>query len=68
MTVKRLKALLSIFPENMNVVISYDRYACDIEKISMVTDVDTNTVSVDIIAKYNKGVDEKAYMLVKTET
>lgn len=51
MTVKKLKALLSIFPDDMNVMITYDRNVRNIDKVSTVTDEDTNIVSVDLIAK-----------------
>ena len=51
MTVKKLIALLSLFPDDMNVMITYDRNVRNIDKVSTVTDVDTNIVSVDIVAK-----------------
>ena len=57
MTVKKLKKILDTFPDNMNVIITYDRAVRNIDKVSTVTDVNTNIVSVDIIAKEN--IDKK---------
>lgn len=51
MTVKKLKEILDTFPDNMNVMITYDRAIRNIDRISTVTDIDTNIVSVNIIAK-----------------
>lgn len=51
MTVKKLIALLSLFPDDMNVMITYDRNVRNIDKVSTVTDVDTDIISVNIIAK-----------------
>ena len=51
MTVKKLKEILNTFPDNMNVMITYGSAVRDIDKVSTVIDIDTNIVSVDIIAK-----------------
>ena len=51
MTVKELKEILNTFPDNMNVMITHDRAVRNIDSVSVVTDIDTNIVSVDIIAK-----------------
>lgn len=51
MTVKKLKEILSTFPDDMNVMVTYDYNVRNIDKVSTVTDIDTNITSVDIIAK-----------------
>lgn len=51
MTVKKLKDILGTFPDDMNVMITYDRAVRNIDKVSTVVDMDTDIVSVDIIAK-----------------
>lgn len=53
MKVKELKEILSTFPDNMNVQVTYDYYIRNIEKVSTVVDIDTNIKSVNIIAKKN---------------
>lgn len=51
MTVKELKEILDTFPDNMNIKVTCDRVVRDVNEVSTVVDMDTNIVSVDIIAK-----------------
>ena len=51
MTVKELKEILTLFPDSMTVQISCDKYVREIVEASTIVDIDTNVVSVNIVAK-----------------
>lgn len=51
MTVKELKEILTLFPDGMTVQISCDKYVREIVEASTIVDIDTNVVSVNIVAK-----------------
>ena len=51
MTVGELKEILNTFPDNMNVMVTYDTYIRNIDMVDTVVDIDTDITSVDIIAK-----------------
>lgn len=51
MTVKELKEILTTYPEDMNIKVSCDRFVRDAIEVSPIVDMDTNIVSVNIIAE-----------------
>ena len=53
MTVKELSEILNKYPDNMNVQVTYTCHVRDIDKVSTTVDINTNIISVNIIAKNN---------------
>ena len=51
MTIKELKEVLTAFPDDMDVRVSCDRYIRKIIDVNTIIDIDTNIVSVDIMAE-----------------
>ena len=51
MTVEELMDALRLFPLAMDVKVACDKYVRGVEKVTTVTDMDTNNVSVEIVAE-----------------
>lgn len=51
MTVEELMDALRLFPLAMDVKVACDKYVRSVEKVTTVVDVDTNSVSVEIVAE-----------------
>ncbi len=51
MTVKELKEILSIFPDDMEVVASCDGYIREIIKVGITVDTDINVNHLDIVVE-----------------
>ena len=51
MTVKELQEALALFPDAMDVVVSCDKYVRHVHKVTTITDIDTNRVSVNMVAE-----------------
>lgn len=58
MTVKELKEILTAFPDDMAVRASCDRYIREIVNVTTIIDMDTNIVSVDIMAEDKPNLDK----------
>lgn len=51
MTVKELREALALFPDAMTVKAACDKYVREVQKVTTVVDIDTNEVSVEIVAE-----------------